>query len=68
VELDDYPAQLAAVGRRHGEARSALRSVEEERDYWIRSAHQHGGLSVRDIAGLVGMSHQRVGQIIQARG
>ena len=60
----NYPRELAAVGQQAGQARAALRAAEETRDYTIRQASMHGRMTVRDIAGHLSMSHQRVAQII----
>lgn len=60
----DYHAALVEAGRIHGEAASAMTATEAHRDYMIRAAHVHGHLTVREIAGAVGISHQRVGQIV----
>lgn len=60
----NYPGELAAVSRQAGQARAALRAADATRDDTIRLASVHGRMTVRDIAGHVGMSHQRVAQII----
>lgn len=62
----DYAAELARLGHEHAKARSEAAKVEAARDLVIRKAHRHGAMSIRTIAGLVGVSHQRVAQILAA--
>ncbi len=62
----NYERELIQVGRKSAEARTAAARAESERDLLIRQASYHGGLSVRDISAAVGVSHQRVAQIINA--
>lgn len=62
-----YPAELHRVAAAHGEAKAALAQAEAERDYLIRQAHRDGKMTIRDIAGHAGMSHQRVAQIVADR-
>ena len=60
----NYDEQLAAAGAKSVRARAAADQADAERDYVIRAANYHGRLSARQISGLVGISHQRVAQII----
>jgi hypothetical protein len=60
----NYQDELVSVGRKAAQARAAAAQAESERDLMIRQANYHGGLSVRDISAAVGISHQRVAQII----
>jgi hypothetical protein len=52
------------VGLKCAKARAAARQAESERDFLIRRANYHGGWSVRDISGAVGISYRRVAQVI----
>jgi hypothetical protein len=61
----NYVNALVEVGKRAARARVVANQIESERDSLIRRANYHGGMSVRDIGGWVGISHQRVAQIIQ---
>lgn len=63
----DFARQLAEIGAKHSRAHDELRAVEAERDDLIRRAHRQGQMSTRAIATAVGMSHQRVGQIVQVK-
>ena len=63
----DYKVMLRRAARRHGQARKRLREAEAERDHAIRGAHTHGNMTIREIAELAEMSHQRVAQIVKAR-
>lgn len=60
----NYRKQLRDAGRDAERARDRLRAAEEQRDYWIRQAYRHARLPARLIAGDVGISPQRVGQIV----
>jgi hypothetical protein len=60
----NYQDGLVSVGRKAAQARAAAAQAQSERDLMIRQANYHGGLSVRDISAAVGISHQRVAQII----
>ena len=60
----NYKQELFEVGRKSAQARATAAQVESERDWMIRQANYHGGLSIRDISAAVGISHQRVAQII----
>lgn len=62
----NYQEQLIQVGRKSARARTLAAEAESERDLVIRQANYHGRLSVRDISAAVGISHQRVAQIITA--
>ena len=62
----NYERELIQAGRRSAQARAAAAQAEGERDLLIRQANYQGGLSVRDISAAVGISHQRVAQIINA--
>jgi hypothetical protein len=62
----NYQEQLIQVGQKSAQARAVAARVESERDLLIRQANYHGRLSVRDISAAVGISHQRVAQIITA--
>ena len=64
--MNRYERQLIEVGHTSARARVAASQAESERDLLIRQASYHGGLSVRDISAAVGISHQRVTQIINA--
>jgi hypothetical protein len=62
----NYSDRLIQVGRKSAEARVRAARAEGERDLLIRQASYHGRLSVREISAAVGISHQRVAQIISA--
>jgi hypothetical protein len=62
----NYQGQLIQAGRKSARARTLAAQAESERDLLIRQANYHGRLSVRDISAAVGISHQRVAQIITA--
>jgi hypothetical protein len=62
----NYQAQLIQVGQKSAQARALAAQVESERDLLIRQANYHGRLSIREISAAVGISHQRVAQIIAA--
>ena len=57
---------LHEAGLKAARAKAAASGAESERDYVIRQANFHGGMSAREIAGYVGISHQRTAQIINA--
>lgn len=60
----NYSLVLAAAGEKAARTRAAAAHADSERDFVIRQANYHGGMSARDISGWVGISHQRVAQII----
>ena len=60
----NYEGELVASGVRAATARAAASQAEAERDLVIRQASYHGGMTIRAISGAVGVSHQRVAQII----
>lgn len=62
MEIED---QLRQVGRRHATLTRRLEPVERERDELILQGTE-AGLSRRRIAELVGISFQRVDQIVRA--
>jgi hypothetical protein len=62
----DYIDALEQAGRRAARARAAARQADAERDYAIRAANYHGRMSAREISGHVGISSQRVAQIINS--
>jgi hypothetical protein len=62
----NYDSALVEVGRKAAEAHARSLQADAERDLLIRQANYHGGLSSRAISGLVGISHQRVAQVIKA--
>jgi hypothetical protein len=62
----NYEARLVSAAKVAGDARHALGLAEEERDRAIRDASQHGRLTAREIASHVGLSPQRVAQVIAA--
>ena len=61
-----YIEELIEAGRKSAHARVAAAQADAERDFVIRKASYHGGMTVRDISGTVGLSHQRVAHIINA--
>ena len=58
-------ARLAELSEKIGGVDSDRERLRQERDDAIRAAHE-AGLTVREIARLVGVSHQRVHQVISA--
>jgi hypothetical protein len=65
---DRLPPEIAAVARRANRARrEADRAVARAQDEVIRAARELAdlGLSRRDSAALLGMSHQRVQQLLR---
>jgi hypothetical protein len=60
----NYQQALLEVGRKAAQARASAAQADAERDWMIRQANYHGGLSAREISAAVGISHQRVAQII----
>jgi hypothetical protein len=62
----NYEAKLVNTGRAAAQARVLANQAERQRDSAIREASFHGDISARDISGWVGVSHQRVSQIISA--
>ena len=56
-------AKLVALSEKIGEVDSDRELLRQERDGAIRAAHS-AGLTVREIARLAGVSHQRVHQVI----
>lgn len=60
----NYERALLEAGNSFVRARAVAAQAESERDLTIRQANYHGGLSVREISAAVGISHQRVAQII----
>jgi hypothetical protein len=56
--------RLVQAGTKAGQARARVTQAERERDLVVRQANYHGGMSAREISGWVGISHQRVTQII----
>lgn len=60
----DYAKELAKLSKHHEDARAKVAAVERERDDLIRAAHHQGKMTMRDIASYVGVSHQRVVQIL----
>lgn len=64
----NYAAELEKAGLNAGRARAALRAADAVRDHAIRQASSHARMTAREIAGHVGMSHQRVQQIVGPTG
>lgn len=58
----DLEAALRAAAVRHVEAQAAAADAEDERARLVREA-LGAGFSLRRVAALVGVSHQRVAQI-----
>ena len=56
-------ARLVALSEKIGGVDSDRERLRQERDEAIRAAHG-AGLTVREIARLAGVSHQRVHQVI----
>lgn len=56
-------ARLVALSEQIGGVDSDRERLRQERDDAIRAAHE-AGLTVREIARLAGVSHQRVHQVI----
>jgi hypothetical protein len=56
-------ARLVALSEEIGGVDSDRERLRQERDDAIRAAHE-AGLTVREIARLAGVSHQRVHQVI----
>lgn len=56
-------ARLVELSEKIGGADSDRERLRQERDDAIRAAHETG-LTVREIARLAGVSHQRVHQVI----
>lgn len=61
----DIEERLIRIGQRHGELLGQIAPVEEERAAAIREAAA-AGLSRRRIASLLGISFQRVDQIVRS--
>jgi hypothetical protein len=61
----NWEEMLIAAGEKSARATAAAKQADAERDLAIGQARYHGGLSVREISNAVGISHQRVGQIIK---
>jgi predicted transposase YdaD len=61
----DIEEQLRRVGAKHGKLAGQLVPIEEQRAELIREAAAKHGLSRRKIAKLVGISFQRVDQIVR---
>lgn len=60
----NYELELLAAGRQAALARAQANKAEAERDGLIRRASFHGRMTVRAISRAVGISHQRVAQIV----
>lgn len=58
-------ARLVELADQLGGVDSDRERLRQERDEVIRAAHE-AGLTVREIARLAGVSHQRVHQVISA--
>ena len=67
MPLDDRAirARLVELSEKIGGVDSDRERLRQERDDAIRAAHE-AGLTVREIARLAGVSHQRVHQVISA--
>ncbi len=65
MPLDDRAirARLVELSEKIGGVDSDRERLRQERDDAIRAAHE-AGLTVREIARLAGVSHQRVHQVI----
>ncbi len=61
----DYVSPLIEAGAKCGRATAELRQAEAEREIAIRHAATHGGMTLREISGHVGISFQRVAQILK---
>jgi len=64
---EDMVKRAQAAGARLGEAEKAMAMARAEYNTVVRRIHL-GGASLREIAGALGMSHQRVQQIVDDAG
>ncbi len=62
--MHDHRERLVEIAAQHAEAQAVLTRLVEERARAIRDAHD-AGMAIRAIADAVGLSFQRVGQIVQ---
>lgn len=70
VIVDEYPTALAAVARTVRQARAAASAAEasaRQQTAAAVSSMTEIGLSRRDAAQILGLSHQRVQQLLDAR-
>jgi DNA-directed RNA polymerase specialized sigma subunit len=64
VPRADDLAEIRKAGRRHASARARLAKAEADRDRVIREVYARGNVKHTEIADAIGVSFQRVSQIL----
>jgi Mn-dependent DtxR family transcriptional regulator len=60
----DHVQKLRVSAERYDAAKAELASADEQRTRAIKRAHEQGSMTVRQIADVLGVSHQLVARLV----